>query len=65
MIRFPLGASSALGCGASLSARRNWGLTAHLSIQLSWWSRRHLPTPRQLLFEDLLSLRTAIALALA
>ncbi len=62
MIRFPLGASSALGCGASLSARRNWGLTAHLSIQISWWSRRHLPTPRQLLYEDLLNLRTAIAL---
>lgn len=62
MIRFPLGASSLLGDGASLSARRNWGLTAHLSILISWWPRRHLPTPRQLLFEDLVNLRTAISL---
>ena len=65
MIRFPLGASSTLGCGASLSARRNWGLTAHLSIRLRWWLSRHLEIPRQLLFEDLLNLRTAIALGAA
>lgn len=54
-----------LGDGASLSARRNCGLTAHLSIRLRWWLSRHLEIPRQLLFEDLLNLRTAIALGAA